>query len=594
LAGAATSPSENGAGTPAAPGSARPFGRRPTRTFALAIALPALVFYIVAALIFIAALVNMAREIDRMEEQRGLTAVAAALETFLNVLSDSVADEGTWNEAHLNVVVQPDPAWMDATWGATARLATSYDDAIVTDQDGKIVFGENNLGAISGVIGDHYPSAPTILEELDQAITAGGDAAVVAHFAGDAEGITSGLAAISIHKSTPGEIAVPRHQRRILWIAKQLTPTILQDIAVRYQVPLPRMISEPSADLSSISINDADGKTAGVVAWEADQPGEVAFRHVVIPGSALFFAIGVGLLIGLRALRRTILRRASVVEEAFVEQVRDAQIAVAAAEVVATTRPATEDNPLSAIDGVSASDFTVEYEPIFDLRAEALIGVEALVRWNRTDKSVVRQEELTPIECATLMDRAGIIVLRHAAGELAPLLGVTLSLAATPDQILSGVFAEKVGGTLRAMNFQVRRLQLHVDTTVLPPVERLAAPIAELRQMGVTVALSNFVLGERTAQYLRPDLADRICLARSMVDGADVAPAHLKLVEATIEAAREVGCAVTVPFVAQKAEAAKLLRLGCREFRGPLLASPMPLAALTALILAPARPAKTG
>ncbi len=62
------------------------------------------------------ALVMMAREIDRLEEQRGVTAMAAALETFLNGLSDAVADEGTWNEAHLNVVVKPDPAWMDQTW----------------------------------------------------------------------------------------------------------------------------------------------------------------------------------------------------------------------------------------------------------------------------------------------------------------------------------------------------------------------------------------------------------------------------------------------------------------------------------------------
>ena len=65
---------------------------------------------------------------------------------------------------------------------------------------------------------------------------------------------------------------------------------------------------------------------------------------------------------------------------------------------------------------------------------------------------------------------------------------------------------------------------------------------------------------------------------------------RLKLVEATIEAARDAGIAVTVPFTARKEEAARLLRLGCREFRGPLLANPMPLAALTALILAPARP----
>jgi len=47
---------------------------------------------------------------------------------------------------------------------------------------------------------------------------------------------------------------------------------------------------------------------------------------------------------------------------------------------------------------------------------------------------------------------------------------------------------------------------------------------------------------------------------------------------------------VTVTNVQRKEEAARLLRLGCREFRGPLLARPMPIAALTALILAPAKP----
>ncbi len=542
----------------------------------------------------------MAREIDRMEEQRGLTTMAAALENFLNGVSSATADEGTWNEAHLNVVIEPDPAWMDGTWGSTARLGESYNAAIITDNDGKIVFGENNVGPLTGSIADHYPSAATMLEELDQAITASGDAAVVAHFAADKAGTTSALAAISIHRSTPGEMAVPRHQRRILWIARNLSPAILQDIAIRYQVPLPRLAQADIEGETSIRILDAEGSVVGTVAWTAEQPGEVAFRHTALYVSAFFMLSGLALLIGLRALRQAMERRAQTVESAFAEQQRDTQIAVVAAATAAATiahaqPPEAEvDKRFAAIEGVSASDFAVDYQPVFDLRSEALVGVETQVRWNRPDKSVVLQEELSPIECATMMERAGIIVLRHAAGELAPLLGVTLSLAISPEQLMSEVFAEKVGGTLSATNFQIRRLQLNVDATLLPDAERIAPYVRELRDRGATLALSNFALGERSAQYLRAGLADRICLARSMVAGIDEDPVRLRLVEATIESAREAGLAVTVPFVERTQEASKLLRLGCREFRGPLLAGPMNITALTALILAPARPARAG
>lgn len=592
MAGEHQSPSEESTGASGARSAARyhPFGIKPRRTFALVIGLPAFLLYVSSVALVIMALILMARDIDRLEEQRGLTAMAAALETFLSGLSDAVADEGTWNEAHLNVVVEPVPAWMDQTWGTTARLGTTYDDVFVTDQEGTIVFGENAVGAMGGVIGDHYPGAVAMLEELDKAIPASGDAAVVSHFVSDDKGKAAGLAAISIHKSTPGEIAVPRHQRRILWIAKHLTPAILQDMAVRYQVPLPEMVTEVGDDVSSIAIEDGHGNTAGIVAWSPDRPGDVAFRGAATVTTFVFFGIGALLIFGLGALRRAMLRRAANIEATFAEQEHDARIAVAAAEVVAQQQPVEEEVKHTAIEGVSASDFVVEYQPIFDLRAEAMIGVETLLRWTKPDRSPLLQEDLAPEECAALMERASIIALRHAAGELAPLLGVTLSLSITAEQLQSGVFAEKVGGTLSAVNFQIRRLQLHTDVTLLPDVDRILPHLRELRRMGATVALSNFALDVRTAPFMQQGLADRIVLARSLVEGIDVDPARLKLVEATIEAARDAGLAVTVPFTARKEEAARLLRLGCREFRGPLLANPMPLAALTALILAPARP----
>ena len=567
-----------------------PFGRKPLRTFALVVALPALVLYVSGALVVFFALVMMAAEIDRQEVQRGVTAMAAALESFRNGVSDAVADEGTWNEAYLNVVVSPDPAWMDSTWGATARLGASYNDVMVTDQDGIIQFGENNLGSIRGDIVAQYAAAESMLTELDDAISMSGDAAVVSHFASSGRTMAV-LAAISIHRSTQGEMSVPRQQRRILWIAKHVTSGTLQDIALRYQMPIAQLVTKVPPGDSSVNIIDGDGNIAGTLAWTPEQPGDVAFRHAAVTAFAIYFGLGLLLLFGLGWLRRVMMRRATKITAAFAEQTGSTSpAAVAASSVVPEVKAVEEPEPDSAIAGVSATVFTVDYQPVLDLRSETMIGVETLLRWTKPDKSLLLQEDLNPRDCAIMMERAGVIALRHATGELAPLLGVTLSLAVTPQQIMNSVFSEKVAGTLGATNFQARRLQLSVDATLMPPAEIIAEQMAELRRMGIAIALTNFILSERTVDYLRPGFADRICLQPAMVSLVDADPVRYKLIEATIEMARAASFAVTVPNVDRKEEAAKLLRLGCREFRGSLLAPPMPIAALTALILAPAKP----
>ena len=60
---------------------------------------------------------------------------------------------------------------------------------------------------------------------------------------------------------------------------------------------------------------------------------------------------------------------------------------------------------------------------------------------------------------------------------------------------------------------------------------------------------------------------------------------------ASIEAVQATGIGLVAPGITRREQAVGLLRRGCREFQGELLARPMPLAALTQLILAPAKPA---
>lgn len=570
-----------------------PFGKSPMRTFALVIALPAIMLYALSIVLVVTALEGMASEINRAEQQRGVTSMHAALDSFLNGMSRAVSDEGTWDEAYLNVVVTPDLAWMDTTWGATARLGESYDTVLVTDQSGEISFGEDVVGPVKGNITDRYPATRTLLANLDKGIAATTDATTVTGFAADSDGPV-GIAAISIHRqTTAGDMAVPRQARRILWIARHVTPSLLQEFAVRFQTPLGVLSDTVEPGASSLDLTDADGKVIGTVGWTPDRPGDAAFERAILITSLVFLGAGCGLLIGLGILRHAMLQRAGSLAEQ-----RTPTIAQAASydgpqagrnDDLKTPEPTPEEP--SVLEGINPQGFEIAYQPILDLRSETLVGVEALLRWTKPDKTQLRQEDLPPLDCARLFDRIGPIAIRHATGEVAPLLGVALNIQATPSQLESGLFSEKVAGTLGAIGFPAGRLHLCIDAALLPEVARLRDQIEELRGRGVGIVLSDFALTEATAAYIDASLIDRVRLSPRLIDETGNGVARASYLSACIEAAQAAGAALTAPGITRKEQAVALLRRGCREFQGELLAKPMPLAALTQLILAPAKPA---
>lgn len=577
-------PEEQAAAAPVA--ALKPFGPSPLRFFALEIALPALLLYIAGAALVIVVLVIMARDMDRLADTRGVAGMHAAVDSFLNDLGNSVADEGTWDEAYLNVVVTPSPAWMDSTWGDAARLGQSYDAVFVTDTEGAIQFAEDSVGSISGNIADRFHAARTMLIELDRRIAATGNATTISNFAADKSGL-AGLAAISIHQSQ-GDGAVSRKARRILWIARHVTPGLLEEMTSRYQIPLASLVTLPEPDQSSIDLADADGRVAGTLAWTPDRPGDAAFTRALLIATAIYFAIGLAMVVGLGMIRRSLLRRAVAVQEAFDAVTRQSDIRPVlevARKAIETIAPL-ETRHESIIDGVNAADFLIEYQPIFDLRAETLIGAEALLRWRRPDASLLLQEDLTADENATLLGRVGILAFRHAAHELAPFLGLRLTINVSAAQLMDDEFTDKVIGTLGATSFQASRLQLALNATRLPAVADLRQPLTTLRGLGVGIAFSDFVIGPATIDWVDPSLGDHVRLPKTMLTSVDD-PARYALVEATLTLAKSVNWAVTVPFVERKEEAARLLRLGCREFQGKLFAEPMSVSALTALLLNP-------
>lgn len=301
---------------PAVPGgSGRPGRVRarskhdPLRFFWRWVVVPAATVYLAVGVVVVLTLGVMTSEINRVELERNERSIAAALDTSVFQLREQVTDEAVWTDAYLNTYGSLNLAWLDSTWGTTARDDGHYDTVIVTDAKGDILFGESTNGPLTGNLGDHYAATTEMLAGLAEAVAGVGDAAVVGHYVRSSNGPVA-MAGAVIHGQS-SQMSIPPDARRILWLARRVDDAMLKRVAQRFHVPVPRFVTGAvDENAQTLALNDVAGNTVGVVNWQPLRPGDSAFVNAA--GTAAFFLLVLGGVIFslLAAFRTSILHRA--------------------------------------------------------------------------------------------------------------------------------------------------------------------------------------------------------------------------------------------------------------------------------------------
>ncbi len=289
---------------------------------------------------------------------------------------------------------------------------------------------------------------------------------------------------------------------------------------------------------------------------------------------------------------------ATLTREAITAILRRAETAVARARETGGNHaveydPAIEDERRRRIElqadirrGLEAGEFDLEYQPIIDFRTQAVIGVEALMRWNRRAAGPMGPGEFIPAaEASGLIDDLGMFALRRAVEEIGPLGNLKISVNVSPAQLRNPTLPQTVFAVLEEWAVDATRLQLEVtESFLVSHPDRAIRLIEQLRQAGILIALDDFGTGYSSIGYLKQFRFDRVKLDRSLVADIDTDPIQSALVESTMIYAFAMGLAVTAEGVERREEAALLSRLGCCEFQGYLFARPLPLAQLQRLV----------
>ncbi len=183
--------------------------------------------------------------------------------------------------------------------------------------------------------------------------------------------------------------------------------------------------------------------------------------------------------------------------------------------------------------GLDAGEFDLVYQPIIDFRAEAIIGVEALMRWTRRAAGPMGPGEFIPAaEASGLIDDLGMFALRRAVEEIGPLGNIKISVNVSTAQLKNPALPQTVFTALEEWGVDPARLQLEVtESFLVSHPDRAIRLIEQLRQAGILIALDDFGTGYSSIGYLRQFRFDRVKLDRSLIDHIDEDPVQAALVE---------------------------------------------------------------
>lgn len=229
-------------------------------------------------------------------------------------------------------------------------------------------------------------------------------------------------------------------------------------------------------------------------------------------------------------------------------------------------------------------DITVAYQPVLRLgrssEGDAVLGLEALARWRRPGFGDVTASAFIPTaEDLGLIHVLGEQVLRRAVDDLLRWrqeTGQALAVAVNTSalQLADSRCVDLVEQVLGESGLPASALQLEITESVLMlDVDQSLRRLADLRALGVTVAVDDFGTGYSSLAYLRDLPVDVLKIDRSFTAQL---PGDRPLVQLIVELARAIHAQTVVEGVETSEQLDLVRALGCDQAQGYLLGRPLP------------------
>ena len=275
---------------------------------------------------------------------------------------------------------------------------------------------------------------------------------------------------------------------------------------------------------------------------------------------------------------------------------RDAEIALYRAKASALSRVAVFESSMGGATmarleldsdlrrAVERNELRLYYQPLVDLRTGAVVGHEALVRWEHPTRGLLGSDAFIPLAEETgLILGIGEWVLAEACRQtrawqlaLPAERPLTVSVNLSGRQFTQPDLAATVAGVLDESGLPASSLELEITETVaMSDAPATGVTLRALRQLGVRLGLDDFGTGYSSLAYLSEMALDSIKVDRAFVTGLGVPGANHAIIAAVSALAHGLGMEVTAEGIEEADQLAAVIDLGCDRGQGFLFARPL-------------------
>ena len=224
-------------------------------------------------------------------------------------------------------------------------------------------------------------------------------------------------------------------------------------------------------------------------------------------------------------------------------------------------------------------DFLPYYQPIIRLEDGALVGHEALLRWQHERRGLLLPHDFIALgEESGLIEQVDWLLYEQVIGELARGGNGYISVNVSPRHFRSPDFADRLLGLLHSTDADPRRLRVEItEVALLDDAPRTRRILNTLRENGVLAQLDDFGTGFSALSYLHRFPISGLKIDRSFVsalEGEGGRQESLALVRAILALAGTLGIETVGEGVETEAQRNILLALGCMCGQGFLLGRP--------------------
>jgi len=240
---------------------------------------------------------------------------------------------------------------------------------------------------------------------------------------------------------------------------------------------------------------------------------------------------------------------------------------------------------------IKKNELSLHYQPKVCIESGAILGAEALLRWNGKVLGQVQPDKFIPIaEESGLILEIGDWVLQQVCeaavkinkGRETPLI---IAANISSKQFVGNNFIENLKRCLLETGCNAKWLTLEItESLLLQDSDEVLQALTAIDDMGITIAIDDFGTGYSALAYLNKFPISQVKIDRSFVNDICINQSAAVLVKAIIAMAKSLSKGLVAEGIETQEQASLIKKYGCDEAQGYLYSKPVPFPEFTKLL----------